>query len=72
MLDISFIRADDDGQVDVNTMESIGGSYTGVFPMGLVSSLSPALKKHKFTRFFKRDVENPNIVSDQSSLYLEV
>lgn len=62
---ISFAhyKADADGQVDVNTMESIGGSYKGVFPMGLLSSLSPTLKKHKFTRFFKRDVENPNIIS---------
>ncbi|XP_045112618.1 acyl-coenzyme A thioesterase 1-like isoform X3 [Portunus trituberculatus] len=62
-MSLAHYRADSNGQVDVSTMESLGGSYRGVFSMGLLSSLSPALKKHKFTRFFKRDVENPNIVT---------
>ncbi|KAG0716352.1 Acyl-coenzyme A amino acid N-acyltransferase 2 [Chionoecetes opilio] len=59
----AFQKADDEGQVDVNTMKSLGGSYQGAFPMGLISSMLPALKEEKFTRFFKRDVENPNIVT---------
>ncbi|XP_047491952.1 acyl-coenzyme A thioesterase 1-like isoform X2 [Penaeus chinensis] len=55
-------RADSNGQVDVDTMESLGGSYTGHFPMGLIGTLHPAPSEYKFTRFFKRDVLNPNIV----------
>lgn len=62
-MSFAHYKADGNGQVDVSTMESVGGSYRGVFPMGLLSSLSPALEKQKFTRFFKRDVENPNIVT---------
>ncbi|XP_069999582.1 acyl-coenzyme A thioesterase 1-like isoform X2 [Penaeus vannamei] len=55
-------RADSNGKVDVDTMESLGGSYTGHFPMGLIGTLHPAPSEYKFTRFFKRDVVNPNIV----------
>ncbi|XP_063864231.1 acyl-coenzyme A thioesterase 3-like isoform X3 [Scylla paramamosain] len=62
-MSFAHYKADGNGQVDVSTMESLGGSYRGVFTMGLLSSLLPALEKHKFTRFFKRDVENPNIVT---------
>ncbi|XP_050716803.1 acyl-coenzyme A thioesterase 3-like isoform X3 [Eriocheir sinensis] len=57
----SHYKADDNGRVDVNTMESLGGSYKGLFPMGPIASLSPMLQKHKNTRFFKRDVK-PNLV----------
>ena len=55
-------RADDTGCVDVTKGESLGGSYEGVFPMGLIGCLKPAPHEYQFTRFFKRDVENPNIV----------
>ncbi|XP_063609359.1 acyl-coenzyme A thioesterase 1-like isoform X1 [Penaeus indicus] len=55
-------RADSNGQVDVESMESLGGSYTGHFPMGLIGTLHPAPSEYKFTRFFKRDVLNPNIL----------
>ncbi|XP_050716802.1 acyl-coenzyme A thioesterase 1-like isoform X2 [Eriocheir sinensis] len=58
----SHYKADDNGRVDVNTMESLGGSYKGLFPMGPIASLSPMLQKHKNTRFFKRDVK-PNLVT---------
>ncbi|XP_071530949.1 acyl-coenzyme A thioesterase 1-like [Panulirus ornatus] len=43
-------------------MESLGGHYKGILPMGLIGSLLPAPKEYKHTRFFKRDVENPSIV----------
>ncbi|XP_066970708.1 acyl-coenzyme A thioesterase 1-like isoform X3 [Macrobrachium rosenbergii] len=56
-------RADGNGEVDVDVMESLGGEYEGVFPMGLFGSLAPAPNEYKYTRFFKRDVENPNIVT---------
>ena len=56
-------RANAEGEVDVTTMESLGGQYEGVFPMGLIGNLLPAFNEFKYTRFFKRDVENPNLVS---------
>ncbi|XP_064092769.1 acyl-coenzyme A thioesterase 1-like isoform X3 [Macrobrachium nipponense] len=56
-------RADGNGEVDVDVMESLGGEYEGVFPMGLFGSLAPAPNEYKYTRFFKRDVENPNLVT---------
>ncbi|XP_050702390.1 acyl-coenzyme A thioesterase 1-like isoform X1 [Eriocheir sinensis] len=59
----SHYKANDNGHVDVNTMESLGGSYKGLFPMGPIATLSPMLQKHKYTRFFKKDVENPNVVT---------
>lgn len=55
-------RADEAGCVDVTKRESLGGSYEGVFPMGLIGCLKPAPHEYQYTRFFKRDVENPNIV----------
>ncbi|XP_042860645.1 acyl-coenzyme A thioesterase 1-like isoform X3 [Penaeus japonicus] len=61
-LSIAHYKADDSGQVDVNTMESLGGSYASLFPMGLIGTLHPAPSEYKFTRFFKRDVVNPNIL----------
>ncbi|XP_076053242.1 acyl-coenzyme A thioesterase 5-like isoform X4 [Oratosquilla oratoria] len=53
-------RANTQGEVDVTTMESEGGRYTGNFPMGLIAGMAPAPHVYKYTRFFKRDVENPN------------
>lgn len=49
-------------------MESLGGVYKGVFHMGLIGSLSPALQKHKYERYFKKDVENPNTVSHKNCI----
>lgn len=43
--------------------ESQGGDYKGHFPMGLLGGLRGARKEDKYTRFFKRDVVNPNEVS---------
>lgn len=62
-LSYAHYRADSDGQVDVEVMESLGGYYEGVFPMGLIGSLLPAPNEYKYTRFFKRDVEHPNLVT---------
>ncbi|XP_068211022.1 acyl-coenzyme A thioesterase 1-like isoform X3 [Palaemon carinicauda] len=56
-------RANGNGEVDVNEMKSLGGQYKGLFPMGLFGSLVPAPNEYKYTRFFKKDVENPNIVT---------
>ncbi|CAL4116917.1 unnamed protein product, partial [Meganyctiphanes norvegica] len=72
-------RADNNGCVDVSNSESLGGSYNGLFPMGLIGCLKPAPHEYKYTRFFKRDVEKPNIVDvsvysehlDDTALYSE-
>ncbi|XP_068211080.1 acyl-coenzyme A thioesterase 1-like isoform X2 [Palaemon carinicauda] len=56
-------RANGNGEVNVNEMKSLGGQYKGLFPMGLFGSLVPAPNEYKYIRFYKRDVENPNIVT---------
>ncbi|XP_069944179.1 acyl-coenzyme A thioesterase 1 isoform X2 [Cherax quadricarinatus] len=55
-------RANSCGMVDAATMESLGGHFKGIFPMGLIGSLLPAHTEQKFTRFFKKDPQNPNVV----------
>ncbi|XP_071530952.1 acyl-coenzyme A thioesterase 1-like [Panulirus ornatus] len=61
-LSYAHYRANESGQVDLATMESLGGHYKGIFPMGLIGSLLPAPEEYRYTRFFKRDVQNPSIV----------
>ncbi|XP_068203081.1 acyl-coenzyme A thioesterase 1-like [Palaemon carinicauda] len=56
-------RADGNGEIDVDEMKSLGGQYEGLMPMGLLGTLVPAPNEYKYTRFFKRDVENPNVVT---------
>jgi hypothetical protein len=36
---------DSEGNIDVSTMTSLGGSYEGVEPMGLIWFLEPLIKK---------------------------
>lgn len=62
-LSYAHYRSNDCGEVDASVMESSGGHYKGIYPMGLIGSLSSAPDKSKYTRFFKRDVENPSIVN---------
>jgi len=55
--------ADKDGEVDVCRDSSLGGSYSGVSPMGLLWSMKPAPGQRKGTRLMKSDVTKPyNIV----------
>ncbi|XP_045606134.1 acyl-coenzyme A thioesterase 1 isoform X1 [Procambarus clarkii] len=56
-------RANVDGLVDLDKMESVGGRYRGVFPMGLIGTLMPALCENQFFRFTKKDIEYPNVVT---------
>ncbi|XP_037537845.1 acyl-coenzyme A thioesterase 5 [Nematolebias whitei] len=44
-------RADGDGKIDLNRDSSLSGSYTGVEPMGLLSSL----KADAFNRYFNKN-----------------
>ena len=55
--------ADKDGEVDVCRESSLGGSYSGVSPMGLLWSMKPAPGQRKGIRLMKSDVTKPyNIV----------
>ena len=55
--------ADKDGEVDVCRDSSVGGSYSGVSPMGLLWSMKPAPGQRKGIRLMKSDVTKPyNIV----------
>ncbi|KAL9979732.1 hypothetical protein ACROYT_G017439 [Oculina patagonica] len=55
--------ANKDGEVDVCRDSSLGGSYSGVSPMGLLWSMKPAPGQRKGTRLMKSDVTKPyNIV----------
>lgn len=48
-----------DGEVDVCNDASLGGSYSGVSPMGLLWSMKPAPGQRKGLRLIKRDVTKP-------------
>lgn len=52
-------KADEAGQVDLSRAQSLGGSYTGVEPMGLFWSLAPETPHHKV---LKKDVLTPTQV----------
>ncbi|XP_070844267.1 acyl-coenzyme A thioesterase 1-like [Chaetodon trifascialis] len=52
-------KADESGQVDVCRAPSLGGSYTGVEPMGLFWSLAP---ETPHTKFLKKNVLSPILV----------
>ncbi|NWX47441.1 ACNT2 acyltransferase, partial [Steatornis caripensis] len=49
----AFFRADEAGEVDPGRHAALGGSYSGVWPMGLLWFLQP---KTPFRRLMKRDV----------------
>ena len=55
--------ADKHGEVDVCRDSSVGGSYSGVSPMGLLWSMKPAPGQRKGIRLMKSDVTKPyNII----------
>ena len=59
----AYFIVDKDGEVDVCRESSLGGSYSGVSPMGLLWSMKPAPGQRKGTRLMKSDVTKPyNIV----------
>ncbi|CAH3025453.1 unnamed protein product [Porites evermanni] len=51
--------ADKHGEVDVDRDSSLGGSYSGVEPMGLLWSMKQAPEQKKGLCLFKRDVTKP-------------
>ncbi|XP_044281606.1 acyl-coenzyme A amino acid N-acyltransferase 1-like [Varanus komodoensis] len=52
---VAFYRANEAGVVDLEQASALGGSYTGVWPMGLFCTLKP---EKMFHRLLKRDVMN--------------
>ncbi|XP_049445507.1 acyl-coenzyme A thioesterase 1 [Epinephelus fuscoguttatus] len=55
----ALYKADETGQVDVCRTPSLGGSYTGVEPMGLFWSMAPETPHSKF---LKKNVVSPTLV----------
>ena len=59
----AYFIADKNDEVDVCRDSSLGGSYRGVSPMGLLWSMKPAPGQRKGIRLLKSDVTKPfNIV----------
>ncbi|XP_038075757.1 bile acid-CoA:amino acid N-acyltransferase-like isoform X1 [Patiria miniata] len=56
---VGHFEADRDGKVDLNAQQSLGGSYTGLEPMGLFWSLGPAPGQKRGIRFAKQDLKEP-------------
>lgn len=55
----ALYRADGSGQVDVGRSASLGGSYSGVEPMGLFWAMAPDAPHRKL---LKKDVLSPTLV----------
>ncbi|XP_076048976.1 acyl-coenzyme A thioesterase 5-like [Oratosquilla oratoria] len=53
---------DGKGEVNNSLDASVGGSYEGVFPMGLLTTLSPAPGVYKYARCLKTDASTPDTV----------
>ena len=52
-------KADKNGELSVSSQPSMGGSYTGVEPMGLFWSMRPVTTSDRDDLFRKRDVATP-------------
>ncbi|XP_050717951.1 acyl-coenzyme A thioesterase 1-like isoform X2 [Eriocheir sinensis] len=50
---------DETGDVDVRRGAAVGGSYTGVFPAGLLTTLAPASHEAPFIRLYRRNSSLP-------------
>lgn len=50
---------DAEGKVDASVAEAVGGSYNGVFPAGLLTTLSPAPHELQTLRLYRRNPELP-------------
>ncbi|XP_041832554.1 acyl-coenzyme A thioesterase 1-like [Melanotaenia boesemani] len=55
----ALYKADEKGQVDVCSAPSLGGSYTGVEPMGLLWAMAPDIPH---TKLLKKNVLTPTLV----------
>lgn len=55
----AYYMADKNGEVSVSSQPSMGGTYTGVEPMGLFWSMKPVTTSDRDDLFRKRDVTTP-------------
>ena len=55
------------GVIDLTRHSSVGGSYKGCYPMGLVTGLSAVLDKYKHIRLHRADPMEPWTV--RSNIY---
>ncbi|XP_031572536.1 acyl-coenzyme A amino acid N-acyltransferase 1-like [Actinia tenebrosa] len=60
---IAYYLADKNGQVNLNSSDSLGGSYTGVEPMGFMWAMKPEPGQKPGRRLLKRDVTKPYLVN---------
>ncbi|XP_063612472.1 acyl-coenzyme A thioesterase 2, mitochondrial-like [Penaeus indicus] len=51
--------SDADGDVNAGVAASVGGSYKGVFPAGLLTTLAPAPHEFPMLRLYRRDPQLP-------------
>ena len=59
----AYYIADEQGRVCVSSQPSVGGSYTGVEPMGLMWSMKLSPGQDEAIRLLKKDVTKPYIVN---------
>ena len=59
----AYYIADEQGRVCVSSQPSVGGSYIGVEPMGLLWSMKPSPGQRDGIRLLKKDVTKPYIVN---------
>ena len=59
----AFYKADENGEVSLVSQPSLGGSYTGVEPMGLFLSMEPVEGTDQDDMLRKRDISKPLKVS---------
>ena len=59
----AYYKADENGEVSLVSQPSLGGSYTGVEPMGLFWSMEPVEGTDRDDMLRKRDVTKPLKVS---------
>jgi hypothetical protein len=60
---VAHFIADNNGQVCVSSQPSVGGSYTGVEPMGFIWALKPEPDQKPGRRLMKRDVTTAYLVN---------
>nr|XP_002129257.1 bile acid-CoA:amino acid N-acyltransferase isoform X4 [Ciona intestinalis] len=60
---VAVYKSDHQGSINLSTDESIGGSYRGVEPMGLIWAMKESpMNKHAHARFVKMDITTPLVV----------
>ena len=56
---LAHYTANDNGEIDLETASSSGGSYTGVFPAGLLTCVQPGPGMKAHSRLLKQNISTP-------------